>query len=87
MVKEMIVTILVGLVIVLLLFGFMALLFPDMSYFLMSSVMTPEQVASTTTAATVTVPYYPDQINVIPIIPFVIVGFIVIMMFALVRRS
>jgi hypothetical protein len=84
MVIEMIVAILVGLVILLAIFGFMALLMPDMSYFLMSSVLTPEQIESTSSVA---VPYYPDTINVIPIIPFVIIGFILIMLFALVRRS
>ena len=79
----MFVAIVIGIVIFLALLGFVALLFPDMSYFAMSSVLTPEQIES----ATVTVPYYPDTINVIPIIPFVIVGFILIMLFALVRRS
>jgi len=83
MVIEMFVAIVIGIVIFLALLGFVALLFPDMSYFAMSSVLTPEQINS----ATVTVPYYPDQINVIPIIPFVIVGFILIMLFAIVRRS
>lgn len=79
----MMVVILVGLIIFLALLGFLALLFPDMSYFAMSSVMTPEQIEATTVA----VPYYPDTINVVPIIPFILVGFIVIMLFALVRRS
>lgn len=79
----MFVAIVIGIVIFLALLGFLALLFPDMSYFAMTSVMTPEQIEATTVA----VPYYPDTINVVPIIPFILVGFIVIMMFAIVRRS
>lgn len=74
--------IIIGFLIVLLILGFVALLFPDMSYFAMSAVMTPEQINATT----VTVPYVESTINVVPIIPFMIIGFILIMMFALVKK-
>ena len=78
--------IIIGFVILLLILGFVALIFPDMSYFAMSAVMSEEQVNATVSATTVTVPYVESTINVIPIIPFVIIGFILIMMFALVKR-
>lgn len=75
--------IIIGFVILLLILGFVALIFPDMSYFAMSAVMTPDQINATT----VTVPYVESTINVVPIIPFIIIGFILIMMFALVKRK
>jgi hypothetical protein len=78
----MIVTLVVYTVIGLFLLGFIALVFPDTAYWMMSSVMTPDQIA----AGNVTVPYVADPINVIPIIPFVIVGFVIIMMLIVARR-
>jgi len=78
----MLVEIIVVVVIMLLIFGFAALIYPDDSYWLMSSVMTPEQIA----AGNVTVPYVESTINVIPIIPFVIVGVVIIMMLVVARR-
>ena len=79
----MIVAIVIGIVIVLALLGFVSLLYPDTSYWLMSSVMTPEQINSSTVA----VPYVAEPINVIPILPFVIIGFILIIMLVVVSRK
>jgi hypothetical protein len=78
----MLVEILVIFVIMMAIFGFIAFVYPDDSYWLMSSVLTPDQIA----AGNVTVPYVANPINVIPIIPFVIVGFVIIMMLIVARR-
>lgn len=75
--------IIVGLIILLLIVGFFSMIMPDATFFVAQSVMTPEQVAATT----VTVPYVESTINVIPIGGFIIIGFILIMLFALVRRK
>jgi hypothetical protein len=82
-VKKMIVTLVIIIVISLAFLGFMALLYPDSAYWVASSVMTPEQINSTTVA----VPYVAEPINVIPILPFVIIGFILIIMLVVVSRK
>jgi hypothetical protein len=82
-VKEMIVAIIVGIVLIVAIFGFVSLLYPDASYRVMSSVMTPDQIAATD----VTVLYVAEPINVIPIFALTIVGVICIVMISVARRD
>jgi hypothetical protein len=79
-VKEMIVTLVIIVIIALAFLGFVAFLYPESTYWVASTVMTPEQINSTM----VDIPYT-EPISVIPILPFVIIGFILIFMFAFVR--
>jgi hypothetical protein len=76
----MIVTIIVIVVITLAFLGLISFLYPDSAYWVASSVLTPEQINS----ATVDIPYT-EPISVIPILPFVIIGFILIIMLVVVR--
>lgn len=73
--------ILIGIAFILIAIAFVGFLAPDMSFKLAQQVLTPDEVATATT----TLPYV--QANPIQILPWVCVGFILIIVAVLVTRK